>query len=505
MPLRNAIVTHAHQRPDALAVDMSGTRLTYGDLHARITRLHAALSGLPARPRDGLTLPHGARLFAVAAGNHPGAATLLATAMASPHAVQLLDPQWPDSLHRRILAKLPPDVLFCLSSQTALIAAAQQMGIPAIRVDSPDWEGFATATPAPLGDLPWTAPEDIFLVGFTSGTTSRPKAFARARHSWRVSLDASRVAFALTERDHTHAPGPLAHGITMYALAETLDLGASFFGSTRFELPGAHRAMQHARRIVTVPSLLSALAHGAAQPQITAITTAGAKLDPALLEQARGVFPGARIHEYYGASELGFVSLNTHGRDSSSAPAHSVGRPFAHVELSIRKNGAEVPQGTPGTIFVRGDLAIDGYLWGGRNSGFRREGPWATVGDIGRLNPDGSLSIIGREGGMVITAGHNVYPQEIETALAEIPGVTGAAVMGRMHPSRGQEIVAVVQGDAALGEIRARLAISLPRYKLPRQFYRITDWPLTSSGKIARATLSEWLEQEDARLVRLIA
>lgn len=499
MPLRNAIDIHARQRPDALAVDISGSRLTYGQLHDRVTRLHSALANLPQKPRPQLSLPEQGRLFAFAAGNHPTAATLLATAMATPHAVQLLDPHWPESLHRQVLAKLPPDILFCLSSQSALIETAQHLGIPTLCVDTDVFENFLQE-PA---ELPWSAPEDIFLVGFTSGTTSRPKAFARARHSWRVSLDASRVAFALTERSHTFAPGPLAHGITMYALAETLDLGASFYGTERFDLPGAHRAMQDARRIVCVPTMLSALANGPTQEQITTITTAGAKLDPALLKRARQVFPRARVHEYYGASELGFVSLNTHGPNSSSAPAHSVGHPFPHVELSIRHDRAEVPQGDSGTIFVRGDLAIDGYLWGGRNSGFRREGPWATVGDVGRLNYDGSLSILGREGGMVITSGHNVYPQEIETALADIPGISSAVVLGRIHPSRGQEIVAIVNGDVPVDEIRARLTLGMPRYKLPRHFYRIADWPLTSSGKIARATLTSWLDQEDTRLVRL--
>ncbi|WP_127114567.1 AMP-binding protein [Shimia sediminis] len=501
MPLRNAIDMHARQRPDALAVNMSGARLTYGALHDRIARLHGALSALPGRPRETLRLPEQGRLFALSVGNHAAAATLLATAMSTPHAVELLDPNWPDSLLQQTLVKLTPDAVFCLSRQTALIEAATRLGVPVIRVDTDDFEGFLAA-PAPL---PWSAPEDIFLVGFTSGTTSRPKAFARARHSWRASLDASREAFALTDRSHTFAPGPLAHGITMYALAETLELGAGFHGIARFDLPGAHRAMAEARRIVAVPTLLGALSHGAPQDQIAEITTAGAKLDPTLLARAKEVFPRARIHEYYGASELGFVSLNTHGRDSSSAPAHSVGRPFPHVELSIRKDGHEVPQGSAGTIFVRGDLAIDGYLWGGRNSGFRREGPWATVGDIGRLNTDGSLSILGREGGMVITSGHNVYPQEVETALAALPGVKGAIVLGRVHPSRGQEIVAIVEGDIEADEIRARLALSLPRYKLPRQIFRTGDWPLTSSGKIARATLQEWLDQEDARLDRLTA
>ncbi|WP_372884529.1 AMP-binding protein [Shimia sp.] len=500
MPLCNAIRTFARQRPDALAVCLSGSRLDYGTLHERITRLHGALSALPgAAPRPGVALPESGRLFALSAGNHPAAASLLVTALSTPHAVALLDPGWPEALLVQTLTRLPPDAVFCLSSQGGLIEAAGRLGIPAIRVDTADLDAFL----GPPQELPWTEPATTFMVGFTSGTTSRPKGFARSRHSWSASLGAGREAFALTEHSHTFAPGPLAHGITLYALAETLDLGAGFHGIESFELAAAHRAMAEARRIVAVPTMLGALCRGPAQEQITEITTAGAKLDPKLLARARDTFPKARLHEYYGASELGFVSLNTHGRESSSAPAHSVGHPFPHVALSIRKDRAEVPQGETGTIFVRGDLAIDGYLWGGRNSGFRREGPWATVGDIGRLNSDGSLSIMGREGGMVITSGHNVYPQEIETALAGIPGIEGAVVMGVTHASRGQEIIAILQGEAAIDEIRARLAIALPRYKLPRHFYRLTDWPLTGSGKIARATLMDWLKRKDARLVTL--
>lgn len=500
MPLRHAIERHDRQRPDALAVSISGSRLSYAALFDRLTRLHAALTTLPHRARSDLSLPPEARLFAVAIGNHPAAATLLPAALATPHAVMLLDPQWPAALHQRMLAKLPPDVVFCLSSQTALIDAAARLSIPAISVDTDAFETFLSDPT----DLPLTNPRDTFMVGFTSGTTSQPKAFARARHSWRASLDASRLAFALTDQSHTFSPGPLAHGISLYALAETLELGAAFHAITRFDLADAHRAMATTRRIVAVPSLLSALCHGTPQDQIVEITTAGAKLDPTLLAKARDFFPRARIHEYYGASELGFVSLSTHGRSSSSAPANSVGRPFPHVELSIRENGAEVAQGNPGTIFVRGDLAIEGYLWGGRNSGYRREGPWATVGDLGKLNYDGSLTLLGREGGMVITAGHNVYPQEIETALSEIPGITSALVLGRTHHSRGQELVALVQGDTPLEEIRSQLAIRLPRYKLPRRFFRLTDWPLTSSGKPDRGTLLNWLDEKDVRLVPLL-
>ncbi|MGR3713008.1 MAG: AMP-binding protein [Shimia sp.] len=500
MPLRHAIDHHARQRSDALAVSVSGTSLTYGALADRLQRLHAALAALPYRAHKDLSLPTEARLFAVAVGNHPAAATLLPAALATPHAVMLLDPHWPAALHQRMLAKLPPDIVFCLSSQTALIQAAAHLSIPTICVDT---DAFDTFLAAPA-EITLTSPRDTFMVGFTSGTTSEPKAFARARHSWRASLDASRLAFALTDQSHTFSPGPLAHGISLYTLAETLDLGATFHTITRFDLADAHRAMTATRRIVAVPSLLAALCHGTPQDQVVEITTAGAKLDPALLSKAREFFPRARLHEYYGASELGFVSLNTHGRSSSSAPANSVGHPFPHVALSIRDAGHEVAQGSPGTIFVRGDLAIEGYLWGGRTSGFRREGPWATVGDLGKLNFDGSLTLLGREGGMVITAGHNVYPQEIETALTDIPGITAALVLGRTHRSRGQELVALLHGDTPLEEIRSQLAIRLPRYKLPRRFFRASNWPLTSSGKPDRAALLTWLEQKDARLAPLL-
>ncbi len=501
MPLRNALDIHARQRPDALATAISGTRLTYAALHEQVAGISAALKALPPRARPDIALPPDGRLFALAIGNHPAAAPLLATALATPHAVALLDPHWPDTLLRDTLAKLPPDALFCLSTQTALIDAADRLGIPAIRVDTDDLAAFRAA-PAPL---PWTAPDDPFMVGFTSGTTSRPKAFARNRHSWRASLAASREAFALTDQSHTFAPGPLAHGITLYAFAETLDLGAAFHGLAAFDLAYAHHAMAEARRIVAVPTLIAALSQSAPQPQVTEITTAGAKLTTALLDKARKTFPRARIHEYYGASELGFVSHNTIGPASASAPPHSVGRPFPHVALSIRKHGTEVPQGEIGTIHVRGDLAIDGYLWGGRQSGFRRDGPWATVGDIGRLNSDGSLSILGREGGMVITAGHNVYPQEIETALADIPGIESAVVLGQSDPLRGQRLAALVDGTAPLDEIRAQLAMRLPRYKLPRHFYRVESWPLTSSGKPDRRALQRWLETKDRRLAPLTA
>ncbi|MCW8843562.1 MAG: AMP-binding protein, partial [Rhodobacteraceae bacterium] len=171
----------------------------------------------------------------------------------------------------------------------------------------------------------------------------------------------------------------------------------------------------------------------------------------------------------------------------------------------IRAQGRPLPQGETGTIFARGALAIDGYLTANPTSGFRREGDWATVGDLGRINPDGSLTLMGREGGMIVTAGLNIYPQEIETALTALPGITGAVVLGPAHPTRGQDLVALLTGETSLAALRAHLARHLPHYKIPRRAYRLAAYPLTSSGKPDRRTLLAWLEQKDARLVPLPA
>ena len=502
MPLGTALETHARQRPDALAVSLGDTSLTYAALHDRTARLDAALRALPHRDHPGLTLPDNARVFALTTGNHPAALPLLATAFSTPHAVQLLDPQWPEALLVDALQSLRPDALFCLSAQTGLIAAAAECAIPTFPVDTAlrDLLAQAPARPAPYG------PEHTFLIGYTSGTTSRPKPFARSRQSWRASLDASRTAFGLDDQSHTLAPGPLAHGVTLYALAETLDNGAAFHALPRFDTAAARALLtRQAPRLVTVPALLQALCRPAPLPAVTNITTAGAKLDPALLSAARKSFPAATIHEYYGASELGFLSLSRHHADRSSAPPETVGHPFPHVALSIRDKGRALPKGETGTIFARGDLAIDRYLVDHTASGFRREGDWATVGDLGRINPDGSLTLMGREGGMIVTAGYNVYPQEIETALSGLSGLTGAVVLGPSHPTRGQDLVAIVTGNTTLAALRAHLAPRLPRYKIPRRAYRVSEYPLTSSGKPDRRTLLQWIEQEDARLVPLTA
>ena len=309
--------------------------------------------------------------------------------------------------------------------------------------------GRGSRAQAGLADGP---PGSTFLIGLTSGTTSVPKAFTRTRRSWQDSFEASIEFFGLTQDDKTLAPGPLAASMNLYALAECLYAGSEFHTLERFDVGAAHAAMSHdgVTRLVLVPTMLRLLSErgltgGVDASGIRSIICAGSKLDARTLEAARRWAPNATIFEYYGASELSFVSgAGPARRRTAGAGGTGIGRPFPGVEIRILDDdGVRLPDGTDGNICVRSGMVSNGYLWGDDGQALRCFDGWYTVGDQGYL-ADGILHILGRRADMIVTAGKNVYPHEVELALASVPGVAAAVAAGQADDVRGQRVVAGV-------------------------------------------------------------
>jgi len=256
-----------------------------------------------------------------------------------------------------------------------------------------------------------------------------------------------------------------------------------------------------------VPTMLVALLREAEArrvrfPDVRRVVSAGAKLSPALRADLAAVFPAAETFEYYGASELSFVTLAS---SREGCPPDSVGRPFRGVELSLRRDdGSPATTGEVGLVFVRSAMLSNGYLGATDGAGFRRVGDWATVGDRGRLDARGFLHLIGREGDMLISGGLNVYPSEVEAALKAAPEVEEVHVFGRPDAYWGDEICAVLRwrGDArrSAAELRTWCRGRLDAHKCPRHFYAASELPLTSSGKVAGTTLRAWVAAGDARV-----
>ncbi|MBB2910718.1 acyl-CoA synthetase (AMP-forming)/AMP-acid ligase II [Streptosporangium becharense] len=613
MPLTERIVTWAGRRPQAPAFTVGERTVTYGELAARAAGVAAGLrAATGSSARSDLT---STSLLALGVGNTPEFAELFAGATAGDGACAVLDPAWPREQVREVLLRLRPD-LVAAEAGSAVAAAARECGIPLLVTPAPcaagDGEdapeggeagggpagpergeigagpadpergdvGGGSADPegADVGDTPagtpyaaWLArhrigadpardlragdPGSAFLVGFTSGTSGPPKAFHRSRRSWRESLSRAAEVFGTGPGDRVLAPGPLSHGLGLYALAEALHEGAEFTTLPRFDAADAHAviAARGITRLVVVPTMLRALsrdgedtpgedtlgedgarcaeagptarraeagpaARDGARPAhtgVTAVVSSGAKLDPATFLRARRVFPGAHVYEYYGASELSFITVrHTPPHAEPDERPGVVGLPFPGVELRIGPQDGTAPgiptgPGTPGTVWVRGPLTSGGYLWGDDGRAFRTEGPWATVGDLGWLDEQGELHIAGRSGGMVITGGYNVYPAEVEAVLRGVDGVEETQVLGVPDDYLGSVLVAVVSGPAAGSlthdDVVRECGRALPRYKIPRRVYMVGKWPMTRSGKISRVTLEEWIHHGDGRLVRLPA
>ena len=482
MPLPAAIERHARRRAGAPAFRIDGQVLTYGGLAGAALHIRRQFEGLP-RGGSLVGAPH--RLVTIETGNNLLFPAAFLAATTAGNCAALVDPSLPAATRRKLHDALKPDVI--------LRAVGDRLDVD----------------PAPAGTQPEASPPglpegrdgDPFLIVFTSGTTGEPKAIVRDRRSWRISLSSGARLFAIDETTHTFAPGPLAHGLALYAMTESLQAGATFTAASHFDAAQAIRTIRdHAiRRLVLVPTMLRRIAERAGNeplPGISAITVAGAKLTAADHALARRVFPEAALREYYGASELGFVTVTEPGNEASPT---AVGRPFPSVRLFIRsEDGTDLPTGETGIIHVDSPLVSDGYLTGADGAGFRKSGGTSTVGDLGYLDAAGILHLLGRSGGMIISGGNNIYPSEVEAALTSLSFIRAAHVFGMAHDDLGAELVAVVEPREAgvdRDRILAGLEVILPRYKRPRRFWLCRTLPMTGSGKIAAGTVRAWLAE----------
>ncbi|MDQ4500980.1 AMP-binding protein [Sinomonas sp. ASV322] len=461
MPFVDRLSWWAAEKADEPAVVCGPEHLTWGELAASATRLAGS----------------GQDLRVLQSGNGVDFAVRWAAGVAGDRECAVLDPHWPAALSDEV------------------------RGLLVTR--------WAHTRPGPA-ELRDGAPESSFLVGLTSGTTSVPKAFSRTRASWRSSFDASITLFGLTSEDRVLAPGPLSASLNLYTLSESLYCGASFHTLPAFDVGDAHAEIRRRgiTRLVLVPTMLRVLAERGFAGDvdasgITAIVCSGQKLDRRTLEAVRRWAPQAVVWEYYGASELSFVAATAHAPGAGPAEVGTaVGRAFPGVDLAILDDdGVPLPDGETGNISVRSGLVSDGYVWGDDGQAFTRLGEWCTVRDQGFLK-DGELHVLGRTQDMINTGGHNVYPHEVEAALAMLPGVAEVVAAGIPDDIRGQRVVAgVVPAHAGLCQLQLRAGLEgrLSPSKRPLQYFELDELPVTERGKLSRTQFQRWVLEGDAR------
>ncbi|WP_224046472.1 AMP-binding protein [Arthrobacter sp. NicSoilB4] len=469
MPFLDRLQRWADDRPDGTAVVVAGQRLSWEELRDTAAGL------VPGAPAVTVLSEENSLHFAAA----------FAAGVAGERQCAVLDPTWHQQLQDAIR-----DRIRGLST------------------------GAAAADALTATELADGLPDTTFLIGLTSGTTSVPKAFSRTRRSWQLSFDASIEFFGLAADDKTLAPGPLAASLNLYALAECLYAGSEFHTLSQFDVGDAHAAVSHdgITRLVLVPTMLRLLSErglsgGVDASGIRSIICAGSKLDARTLEAARRWAPNATIFEYYGASELSFVSgAGLRPGQPPEQRGTGIGKPFPGVEIRILDDaGVELPDGADGNICVRSGMVSDGYLWGDDGQALQSFDGWHTVGDQGYLDR-GTLHMLGRRLDMIITAGTNVYPHEVELALASVPGVAAAVAAGLADDLRGQKVVAGIvpsHGGVTATQLKAGVEDVLARNKRPLEYFALAELPLTDRGKLSRELLLDWIARNDPRIRRL--
>jgi acyl-CoA synthetase (AMP-forming)/AMP-acid ligase II len=504
------------QNEDDVFVITSEERLTYGDADRKSADLAAALlkAGVAKGTRVGILYPNGVSwVVSWLAAARIGALTVPLSTFAPgrelARAIRHTDVQYlamassfdGQSLCARMEAGL--EGLAESDSELRLSCAPYLRKIWIDDTDRPLWaselpqDGYFDLVAPAEAEL---RPSDLMVVVNTSGATAAPKSVLHTNGSLirHAGVMAELRKFDPSDCIFTAAPLFWVGGLTMALLAAMVS-GASLALQERFEPGSALDLIEEARatQISCWPPAARAMAEHPSFEERDLSSIRGGTLVEALPPDRRPENPLASpLLASLGMTETG--GPHTAADDPYALlPPHrqgTYGRAVGGIEHRIALNEQENSVHQQGEIMVRGPLVMDGIYKRERFETFAADG-WYPTGDLGWFDNDGFLHFTGRGTAMIKTAGSNVSPDEVESTIRELDGVSDAFVIGLPHPVRDEEVVAVVvikagftvTENAVIDHARAELA----SYKVPRHVCVIAEGqlPLLPTGKVDRVSL----------------
>ncbi|KEP30747.1 acyl-CoA synthetase [Bacillus safensis] len=481
MRITESYAVHAEMKPDQIAIIDEQESITYQDWYERVQRSAQWLQGTAhQQKRIAFLLSNGASFLQLFAG----------AACAGWTAVPL-DPRWS---HEECVEKLLLSEADLAIIEDRLMKRFEQSSVDIPIISLSEWkERMSLLTDSPDNSCD-TEKDPVFYMGFTSGSTGSPKAFIRRQQSWIESFRMTTASFGITHQDHALILGTLLSSHFLYGAISTLYFGGTVTLLEKFVPVKAKKALETGDITVmyTVPTMTETLLQIEAfrEDNPLLVMSSGADWSISSKEQLVTNYPHVTFFDFYGTSELSFVSYLS-SNDFLQKPS-SVGRPFSSIQVEVRNPDQSVCQpNETGRIYVKSPMTFSGYL-------HEQKPPeeWLTVYDMGWLDEDGYLYMSGRENGMIVYGGLNIFPEEIERVLNEQPEVKRSIVVGVPDPYWGEIPVAILEQEPQIKAVRQAVKEKLAAYKVPKKWLVIDQMIETSGGKIARASMKKWAEEQ---------
>lgn len=348
------------------------------------------------------------------------------------------------------------------------------------------------------------SPDDLAMVIYTSGTTGRPKGVALTHQTMLEAANSQAAHIKATSTDLVHLAMPLNHvgGITCGLLVMLIGGGCcELVPIFKAEVVLEMMAKSSPTILLGVPTMLTLLLMANEKSSVDLssvrlIITGGSNADSALLKKLRHELPKATIMNLYGLSEASGALLMTPWNSSDQELIDSIGKPLPGVQMRIvNADDEDVLPGLVGELLFRGLGVIAGYLGDSiTRDSFALDG-WLRTGDLGYIDSNGFVHMMGRKKDMYIQGGFNIYPVEVESFIATHPKVLMVAGIGVPDPVLGEIgryfIVPKPGVDLTGQEIREYCSMHLADYKVPKQIFIRDALPMTAAGKLHKASLRE--------------
>ena len=476
-------------------ISPDGSSLTYDEVLARTASYAAAIAAAGVKPGDRVAAQidkSNEALFLYLGCVRAGAVFLPLNMAYTPAELEYF------------IGDAEPALVVASSCQAEVVTALASKTSARVETLGPAGEGTLPALAAAADASAWRdvecGPGDLAAVLYTSGTTGRPKGAMLSHENLRSNAAALVEAWRFTPEDVLIHALPIFHTHGLFVATNvTLMAGGSMIFMPKFNPAEVLDWMPRATALMGVPTFYTRLLD---DPRLTREAAKGMRLfisgSAPLLADTHRAFAertGHAILERYGMTETGMNTSNPY--EGERIPG-SVGTALPGVEVRVTEpeSGRPLEREEIGMIEVRGPNVLGGY-WKkpeATQESFRDDGFFIT-GDLGKIDRDGYVWILGRGKDLVITGGFNVYPKEVELEIDAIEGVGESAVIGVPHRDFGEAVVAVVvpEKGASLDEAKmiAELRQRLAGYKVPKRVIVTDELPRNTMAKVQKNLLRE--------------